>query len=351
MMRIESRLVLVDLLRFVAALSVVFFHYCFRGERGDFVPALFLPPAIETAASYGGMGVYLFFVISGFVIAYSAHGRSAWGFAASRFARLYPTYVLAVTVTALVLALSGGVSLLQYFANLLMFPKLLHQPMVDGVYWSIEYEVLFYGWVFLLVLFRVFDRWSHVAVAVWLVIAALNLWMIKSGVLSMVFLTQYAGFFAAGIMLFRLRRFGFSAVNVVLLVAAILISGFASHQEMKETLALYNAPYSPRMFFVIFVLIYWVMGIAALHRADVRWAGAMVGLGALTYPLYLLHQMIGYQLITFLTPVVSSYGALFVTILLMLALAFVIQRGFERPVVPWVRRGLTSLFRRLGLEK
>ena len=348
----EDRLVLIDFLRFIAAISVVFFHYCFRGERGSFVPPLHLPDTLQTAASYGGMGVYLFFVISGFVIAYSAHGRSAWDFAASRFARLYPTYVLAMTITAVVLTFSdAGVSVVQYIANLLMFPKLLHQPMVDGVYWSIQYEVLFYAWVYVLVLARVFDRWQHVAVAIWLAIAALNLWVIKSGVLSLLFLSQYAGFFAAGIMLFRLRRQGFGAVNVLLLVAAMLISGIAANQEMKETLALYNAPYSPRLFFVIFVLIYWFMALAALHRGDVPWAGAMVALGALTYPLYLLHQMIGYLLITLLYPVVSGYGAVIVTVLVILLLAFVVQFGFERPVVSAVRRGLSSLFRRLGLEK
>jgi peptidoglycan/LPS O-acetylase OafA/YrhL len=343
----EHRLVLVDLLRFIAAISVVFFHYCFRGERGAFVPPLGLPDSLQTAASYGGMGVYLFFVVSGFVIAYSAHGRSAWVFAASRFARLYPTYGLAVTVTALVLAFSGGVSVVQYVANLLMFPKVLHQPMVDGVYWSIQYEVLFYGWVFALVLLRVFDRWQTVVVAVWLVIAAFNLWVIKSGVLSMLFLTQYAGFFASGIMLFRLRREGFSGVTVLLLVAAMVIAGIAAHQEMKETLALYNAAYSPRTFFVILVLIYWFMGIATLHRGDVPWAEVMVGLGALTYPLYLLHQMIGYLLITLLFPLLSSYGALIVTIAIMLSLAFTVQYVFERPVVPWVRRFITGVFARL----
>lgn len=348
----ENRLVVIDLLRFIAAISVVFFHYCFRGQRGAFVPPLDLPGTLQFAASYGGMGVYLFFVISGFVIAYSAHGRSAWDFAASRFARLYPTYVLAMTVTAVVLAVSGsGVSPLQYVANLLMFPKLLHQPMVDGVYWSIQYEVLFYVWVFVLVLVRVFDRWQHVAVAIWLAIAALNLWVIKSGVLSLLFLTQYAGFFAAGIMLFRLRRQGFGAINVLLFVAAMLISGIAANQEMRETLALYDAPYSPRLLFIILVLIYWFMVLAALHRGDVPWAGAMVTMGALTYPLYLLHQMIGYLLITLLFPVVSGYGAVIATVLVMLLLAFVVQFVFERPVVPALRCWLSSLFRRLGLEK
>jgi peptidoglycan/LPS O-acetylase OafA/YrhL len=134
-------------------------------------------------------------------------------------------------------------------------------------------------------------------------------------------------------------------------VAAMVIAGVAAHQEMRETLALYQAAYSPRAFFVILVLIYWFMGIATLHRGDVPWADVMVALGALTYPLYLLHQMIGYRLITLLSPAFTPYGALMVTIALMMFLAFAVQLVFERPVVPLVRRGLTWSFRRVGLEK
>jgi peptidoglycan/LPS O-acetylase OafA/YrhL len=347
----SNRLALIDLLRFVAAISVVFFHYGFRGERGAFVPPLHLREAVTAHASYGGMGVYLFFVISGFVIAYSAEGRSAFVFAASRFARLYPTYVLAMTITALVLALSGGVSISQYVANLLMFPKLLHQPMVDGVYWSIQFEVLFYAWVFVLVLAGVFERWSQVVVAAWMVIAALNLWVIRSGALSMLFITQYAGLFASGIMLFRIRHEGWRVINTVLLAAAMVLAGLAAHQEMLETLALYNAPFSPTMFTVILVLIYVAMIFATQYRDEVRLAGLMVAVGALTYPLYLLHQMIGYRLITVFVGVVPSGLALIVTAAVMMVLAFLVQRLFERPVVPAVRRGLENLFRKLGLEK
>ena len=45
-------------------------------------------PDVASFASYGFMGVPAFFVISGFVIAYSAEGRTATSFAiASRAAR------------------------------------------------------------------------------------------------------------------------------------------------------------------------------------------------------------------------------------------------------------------------
>jgi peptidoglycan/LPS O-acetylase OafA/YrhL len=48
-----------------------------------------------------------FFVISGFVIAYSAEGRTATGFAIARFSRIYPTFVFCMTLTCLAIAFLG----------------------------------------------------------------------------------------------------------------------------------------------------------------------------------------------------------------------------------------------------
>src|ERR1700709_215912 len=62
-------LVHIQILRFLAALAVVAFHALGAPPKGFEIP----DSALTFALSYGGRGVDLFFVISGFVIFYATH--------------------------------------------------------------------------------------------------------------------------------------------------------------------------------------------------------------------------------------------------------------------------------------
>lgn len=137
-----------DALRGFAALYVVFFHYTTHTNYSFSVMEL------------GVTGVDLFFVISGFVIFMSINNvKSAKEFVVNRFARLYPTYWASVTFTALVCLavnyfyISGTtVSTFKYMANMTMFQHYLRAGNLDGTYWTMIIEMVFY--IFILLLFR-----------------------------------------------------------------------------------------------------------------------------------------------------------------------------------------------------
>src|SRR3712207_7907762 len=96
------RLGLLDVLRLLAALSVVAFHYLARTSPAwDGAPPAEFGIAGQLAI-YGRMGVPLFFVISGFVVLMTAWGRTVPEFAASRIGRLFPAYWVAVVVSAVI---------------------------------------------------------------------------------------------------------------------------------------------------------------------------------------------------------------------------------------------------------
>src|SRR5205085_12699808 len=88
-----------DGLRGIAALAIVLRH-CDGFFGADVLPGSYL-------------AVDLFFVLSGFVIAFAyedrlASGLSAWRFAWVRVVRLYPLYVLGIALGGLVAIGDGG---------------------------------------------------------------------------------------------------------------------------------------------------------------------------------------------------------------------------------------------------
>jgi peptidoglycan/LPS O-acetylase OafA/YrhL len=97
-----ARVAVLDGLRLVAALAVAGYHLTVAWRvDGVHPPAYFLPVAAHVTV-YGFLGVELFFLVSGFVIAMSGWGRPLGAFFASRVSRLYPAYWAAVVVTTLV---------------------------------------------------------------------------------------------------------------------------------------------------------------------------------------------------------------------------------------------------------
>lgn len=156
----HRRLELLDVLRFGAALMVVCFHWLFNGISNGKVDSVPFTP-FAPVAIYGVYGVHLFFLISGFVIAESARGKSAGQFVVSRGVRLFPAYWVAMLVTTVVvnvwgtaeLHVSGG----QFLANLTMMPALFRQLAVDGVYWTLTIELTFYLLVLVVLLLGLVD--------------------------------------------------------------------------------------------------------------------------------------------------------------------------------------------------
>jgi peptidoglycan/LPS O-acetylase OafA/YrhL len=159
--RSTDRVFEIDLLRFVAAVAVVFFHWSFRGAAADDRSTFSYPP-LWPASQYGYLGVELFFMISGFVILMTASSGSLKRFVASRVARLYPAFWACCTITVVVVWLWGqpaaAVTLGQYLVNLTMLSDFVHVPSVDGAYWSLFVEIRFYAWVALLLAMGLLPR-------------------------------------------------------------------------------------------------------------------------------------------------------------------------------------------------
>jgi peptidoglycan/LPS O-acetylase OafA/YrhL len=344
----SSRMGSLDLLRLLAALAVVFYHYCFRGEIAGDINAGY--PAVAPFATYGYLGVNLFFLISGFVISWSAEGRTWQEFAVARFVRLYPGFLVCMTVTYVVLTIAGEprfpTGLSTYAANLSMFAPAFGRLAMDGVYWSIMVEIVFYGWFAALIFAGIYQRAKLTIVAVWLAISVLNELLIGSGPLRTVFITAYAPFFAGGMLAYQLLAQGRSRQLLALLVAAFFLSCKTIGLAQSWMMAHYGVAISYPALLVANLAVHGIFAGAMLLRSRVSPSPAVLMLGGLTYPLYLLHQVIGYILLNELTPLIGKNVAIFVVLSGMLVASFVVWRSVETPIRKPLIRWLMSVIRR-----
>ena len=279
-----------DFLRFLSSLAV-FFHHTF-------------------VFHYGKLGVYLFFIVSGFVIHFSLR-KGVKDFIIGRFIRLYPLFWLCCTVTFLITFIYGvNVPVYKYFLDMLMLNDGKIATMVDGSYWTLTFELLFYVYAALFVSFFSVKRmeWFYI---LWLAISFLSfIFKLDQYFVVKLLSVRFAPYFVFGGMLaLFVDRYNTSTKNAkavylgVLVVAAFLplyisdklraqvglITNFTGSFEKDEMLIVES-------FFIIMPTAV-LLSYANFVRKE-NFKKLAVFLGGITYPLYLLHWKIGDTIIT-----------------------------------------------------
>lgn len=336
----------IDLLRFMAALAVVFFHYSFRGYAADALSPLAYP-ALAGVSRYGYLGVELFFMISGFVILMTAARGRLRAFVISRMTRLYPAFWVCCTATFLAIVLFGAprftADAAQYVVNMTMLSGFVGTTSIDGVYWSLFVEMRFYALVALVLLLGKIhqaERW----LVVWLV-ASLVLEGLPAmpGRLRYLLVTDYSAFFIAGATCFLIWQEGISRVRSAILAGSWGLAVFQSTRGLDGFESHYQVPISGLVVAGIITGFFLVMLLVALKRtgriARMRW----MLLGALTYPLYLLHQYIGFIAFNALYPWVNVHVLFWGVIVAVVLLSYLVHALFERPLAPRMKNALGAI--------
>jgi peptidoglycan/LPS O-acetylase OafA/YrhL len=177
----EARFYELDILRGLAAITVVFFHYKHFLLVSDAVGFDYGHMPFSTILMpfylYGQFFVELFFAISGYVFFWlyarpiEAGQTDAWRFFVARFARLYPLYVVTLMiVAALQLAYRSQYgddfiynkdTPFNFVLNLLMVQQWIPYAVqsFNGPAWSISVEVFLYALFFALCAWRLNRIW------------------------------------------------------------------------------------------------------------------------------------------------------------------------------------------------
>lgn len=330
----------IDFLRFIAAISVVFYHYTYRGyAEGNYSPVAY--PNLGRITKYGYLGVELFFIISGYVILLSAQNKTIRQFFISRVTRLYPVLWAACTLTFLVEFIwrySGNSSqaspfllanFKQYLLNMTMLNGFIGVMPIDGVYWSLSVEIRFYIIIALIIVSKQLARINFILL-IWIIYAAIA-GPKSNDFVAHLLLPRYAAYFASGMLFYLMQHSsGRTWFRYLLLAACYILSIRSGIERASDQSLLGNELLSMQIVLstiTLFFLVFSLMMFKKLDLSKFKWAPL---LGALTYPLYLIHQHIGFILFNISFMKIDKYVALFLIALLMILFSYVLNFVVEK---------------------
>lgn len=307
----------IDTWRGIAALMVCVYH--FSWYENVFGPLFPKGSAIREFGDYGNLGVYLFFVISGFVIPLSMYsGKYTYAkigrFLAKRSLRIEPPYIATIVLSLIIgyyhARFLWGMEFTfepeRFLAHVVYaVPFVKGMEWYNSIFWTLAIEFQFY-----LLCGLLFPLWTHA-----------NRWVRHGGVLAFLLSARlitdnrivlfYAAIFGFGLLLFLLRKGlinRFEALIYAVICAVVLYTGN-----------------TPPVFWACFI------SFALLALPDFNFAPGTF-LGKISYSLYLTHGISGsIFLLNWHTGKGNGPQLFAVALAISLVFAYVFYRLVEKP--------------------
>ena len=347
----------IDLIRFLSALAVAAFHLSWK------------IPEIAWVMPFGWVGVEVFFVISGLVIANSASGASTRSFAVSRFLRLYPAAWCALLISCTVLAFAPAEPYkLAGIDVIFNFKTVFHSFILAGgnlfiasAYWTLPIELSFYFAVWLLIYFKSFEKvWIFaVALILWSSLYILALALNASGVLHPLpldlgygwrnmTLLRHGIYFGLGILIWSIKEARITAMGRIAMAVALLFSIVEIYCRASQStfMAVQVRIVSVAVFLVAFGAIVLSVKYSQSFPRNEALRRLVRILGLTTYPFYLLHETVGGFVLCQAKRLGLSYSAtLWIALLSVFAVSLAVAVYFEPALRNWLKRTFPALNR------
>lgn len=217
-----------------------------------------------------------------------------------------------------------------------MLSGFVHVPSMDAVYWTLFVEMRFYFLVLIVLLFKQIHRAQHLLMF-WLLISVLSE-IFKIDILRQIFLSNnsHSAYFIAGATFYLIWAKEASIGRVALLIVSWLWGLFGVVGSASEFSNSYNVSHSPLIVFLIITLFFFVFWLVATARTGCFGIKRWSLLGAITYPLYLVHESVGWIILDVILPLGHPWTSLLLTILCMLSIAYIVhvyvEKRFSTPV-------------------
>jgi peptidoglycan/LPS O-acetylase OafA/YrhL len=336
----KKRFFELDALRGIATVIVVLCHFMLFREDAQIGFRLFTNI------------IDIFFILSGFVIFMTLTKiKSSKDFIINRLARLFPTYWVVVTFTFCLILFHqtfsedfAHITIYDYLANMTMFQFYIGYADLDGPYWTLIIEMLFYIVMLIIFILKCQKYIHHIGIAASSILAFLAYYPMSSAneelfakSLLNIPLLQYIPLFFGGILFYHIfikddRTLLKYAGILFYLVAQIMLFDYSGRAQYFMTHLEYGIMLT--VYFGLFVL--FING-----KLKFIVSKPTVFLGKISYALYLIHQFLT---ITLLVPYLEeSWGINFwiativIALPIAIALAALITYYVEIPVNRYVR--------------
>jgi exopolysaccharide production protein ExoZ len=341
----SRRIVSIQVCRGLAALLVVFTHI--QGIETKYFAVNHL-----RLFGYGDLGVDLFFVISGVVIASVTAGkfgrpREASLFLYHRLARIFPVFWIYTTLTLLAyfITLQTIAGRFNIVASYLLIPT--HLPMLLLQGWTLSFELYFYLLIFLL-LFLVPERFVPWLLALWgVTVIALKLHIgLSPFPIVQLLIGPSVCEFLAGWVLFRIYRRSrlHPAAGVILIAASLAFLIVVIFHNDPSSITDY--PWRRPILYGSFATLF-LFGTMELERTRlIRYLPFFASIGDWSYSIYLSHVLVLNLIARLIAPSLPYPAAM--AFILVVGIAAVLLLGYlsytfiERPLLTLLYKPVPS---------
>lgn len=375
-----KKLIFIDNLRAIATLFVLMCHlgYVFWYQNGavaallyveersgirDAVPKFWddIAKAIDLLnVNFGMLGVAIFFLISGFVIPYSVEKNREKGnkclFLVKRFLRIWPVYILGFGITFSALQFyakfSGGnwiFSMKDFLVQASLLRDWFWIPSIDGISWTLEIEIKFYAFFFLLFLLkRKDDPKSIIGIALTIVLLSVLYSANKEMLLVMgreYYIICSNTIDSLKYMIYILMGLGFHCLyagkwdkKVWLVVEEVLIVCFLLSVH-------WLSPELEISFWVNYISAFLIFLNAYLLRDRISQGRFFRFFANNSFSIYILHGVNGYILLTiFYDMGIPMYINLPIVIIIVLFVSWLFHQYVEEPIGKLAKKYVISRF-------
>ena len=323
-----------DVVRGLSCILIMLYHYTVRYNSNPLFSDMSTHWLFRVP--WGCAAVTTFFLLSGFL-----GGRhifipkgSITDYLKGRFMRLFPSFAISVLSTTLVTTLlfpSAACNTIEVLLNLTMIPALLGVRYVDGAYWTMQVEWTFYIITAFSMLFIETNNKKRL-ILLWLIISILGniIYAITYNPLinklNILLISNHSQEFLTGVAIYLLisqREKRFSTIIIVLAFFNQLLTQDCDH--------------------IIFFLISGILiFLLTFYQSDGFFKGYcfrfICWIGHISYPVYLLHQIIGFVVIYYLQQYgYTSTAYIIIPIMISIILGYTVQLINDKCVLKYTK--------------